>query len=258
MDLGLKGKKVLIVGASKNIGAAITRFLVKEGAAAFLVSRDEDKLKALCSEIGGREAGHNYLATDLRMEGKPTEVAQAALRWADGVDVIIHNVGGALGYKDILGARSEWEDVWRFNVGIAIEINRILIPSMRQRKWGRLVHISSMAGQLGEPLRPFGGALPYVAAKAYLNSYVKGLGAALAVDNVVVSGVMPGVVLSQGKFWEKMQQNEPQLVKDFLDHYCPAGRFGKPEEIAPFVVLLASEYASFASGALIPLSGGQV
>jgi len=258
MDLGLKGKKVLIVGASKNIGAAIARCLAKEGCMAFLVSRDGNKLKELCSELGGQQTGHNYLAADLRMEGKPTEAAQEALRWAGGVDVVIHNVGGALGHKDMLGSRGEWEDVWQFNVGIAIEMNRILIPPMRQKKWGRIVHISSILAELGEPLGPFSGALPYVAAKAYLNAYVKGLGRCLASENVVISAVMPGVVASEGKFWDKMLKDDPAKVKDFIDHFYPVGRFGKPEEIAPFVALLSSQHASFASGTLIPVSGGQV
>lgn len=258
MDLGLKGKKALIVGASKNIGAAIARTLVSEGCVVFLVARDEEKLKNLCVELGGQQAGHDYLAVDLRMDGKAKAAAEAALRWAGSMDVVIHNVGGALGHKNILGARSEWEDVWRFNVGIAIEMNQILIPPMRGKKWGRIVHISSIVADIGEPLGPFSGALPYVAAKAYLNAYVKGLGRSLARENVVISGVMPGVVASEGKFWDKMLKNEPEKVKDFIDHFCPIGRFGNPEEIVPFVALLASEHASFACGAILPVSGGQV
>src|SRR5258708_67738 len=123
MDLGLKGKKALIVRASKNMGAAIPRCLVTEGCTFYLFSRDESKLKQLCVELGGREAGHNYLAVDLRVDGKQTEAAQEALRWAGTVDVVIHNIGGALGYDNILGLLNEWEDVWQFNVGIPIEMN---------------------------------------------------------------------------------------------------------------------------------------
>ncbi|MDE2223117.1 MAG: SDR family oxidoreductase [Candidatus Omnitrophica bacterium] len=257
MDLGLKGKKALIVGASKNIGAAITRCLAAEGCQLFLVSRDEERLKQLCGELGGKQ-GHHYMAVDLRMEGKPAEAAQEAVRRTGNVDIVIHNVGGGLGYKDVLGPRSDWEDVWRFNVGIAIEMNRILIPPMRQRKWGRVVHVSSIVAQVGEPLGEFSGSLPYTAAKAYLNAYIKGLSRAVAADNVIVSGVMPGVVRSQGKFWDRMIQEDPAKVKDFIDHFYPAGRFGTAEEIAPFVALLASQQASFASGSLIPVSGGMV
>ena len=258
MDLGLKGKKALIVGASKNIGAAIARNLVKEGCHVFLLSRDENKLKELFGEFGGQESGHDYLAIDLRREGKVVEAAFAALHWAGSVDIVIHNVGGALGFKDVLGPLSDWEEVWQFNVGIAIEMNRLLIPAMRRQAWGRIVHVSSILAELGEPVGSLGGALPYVAAKAYLNAYIKGLGRSLASENIIITGVMPGVVASEGKFWDKMQRSDPAKVKDYIDHYYPVGRFGKPEEIAPFVALLASQHASFASGAIIPLSGGQV
>jgi len=258
MDLRLKGKKALIVGASKNIGAAIAQNLADEGCKLFLIARDESKLKDMCHSLGDKQAGHGYLAMDLRKEGEPTEAAQEAMRWAGGVDVVIHNVGGGLGYKDVLGPVGDWEDAWRFNVGIAIEMNRILIPPMRQKKWGRVVHISSIVAELGEPFGEFSGALPYVAAKAYMNAYVKGLGRAVARDNVIVSGVMPGALFSQGKFWDRMLKENPLKVKDFIDHFYPVGRLGKPEEIAPFVSLLASDLAGFASGALIPVSGGQV
>lgn len=258
MNLGLKGKKALIVGASKNLGAAVARCLAAEGCAAFLIARDEAKLGALCAELGGRDAGHDYIAADLRAEGRPTEATQEALRRAGRIDVVVHSVGGALGRKDVLGPVGEWEDVWRFNAGIAIEMNRVLIPPMRERKWGRVVHVSSIVAEVGEPLAPFGAAVPYSAAKAYLNSYVRGLGRALAGDNVVVSGVMPGVLASDGKFWAKMAREEPAKVKDFIEHFYPAGRFGTPEEIAPFVALLASEHAAFASGSILPVSGGNV
>ena len=257
MELGLKGRKALVVGASRNIGAAIARALSDEGCRVFLVARDESRLKDLAVSLGGEKSGHGFWAGDLRQKGMPAEAVQAALHWAD-VDIVIHNVGGALNCKDILAPVGDWEEVWRFNVGIAIEMNRLLIPPMRQRKWGRIVHVSSIVGELGDPQGDFSGALPYITAKAYLNAYVKGLGRGLARDHVVVSGVMPGAVLSEGKFWDRTMKSDPARAKEFIDRYYPAGRFGKPEDIAPFVVMLASEHAGFASGALIPVSGGLV
>lgn len=260
MDLGLKNKKALIVGASKNIGAATARSLVDEGCKVFLVARDEVRLNELCATLGGEKAGHAYRAADLRTEAAPAKAAEQALVWAgaEGVDIVIHCTGGALGRKEILAPLNDWQDVWLFNAGIAIEMNRLLIPPMQRKKWGRVVHVSSIVGELGEPPGIFGGALPYEAAKAYLNAYVKGLGRSLAGDNVVVSAVMPGAVLSEGKFWDKMLKQDPAGVKKYIDDVYPAGRLGKPEEIASFITLLASERAAFAAGALIPISGGRV
>ena len=171
----------------------------------------------------------------------------------------MHNVGGGLGQKGPLDKVEDWNAVWQFNVGIAIEINSVLIPEMKKHGWGRVVHISSITAELGDPsMKSLGGSLAYAAAKAYLNAYIKGLGREMAKDNIVVSGVMPGVVLSKGKHWDKLKNEKPELVDEFLNHYYPIGRFGSAEEISPFVVLLASQQASFAAGSIIPISGGRV
>lgn len=259
MDLGIKGKKVLVVGASKNIGAAITKEFAAEGCIVTGVARDERLLEALVKQLGGSKKGHGFIAADLLEECAPTNVAQELLKLCGPFDIVVHNVGGALGYKDPLGKISDWERVWKFNVGISIEINRILIPAMIKKRWGRVIHISSIAAEVGEPLsNRYGGALPYAAAKAYLNSYVKGLGKELAKENIIVSAIMPGIVLSAGKYWDKLRDQDPEMVDEFVDRHYSIGRFGKPEEIAPFVVFMASKQASFAAGSIVPLDGGRM
>ncbi len=259
MDLGIKGKRVLITGGSRGIGAAIAKDLAAEGCKVSIVSRDEASLKQKLKEIGGRAKGHDYIVSNLREDGEPTRVAEELLAKHKKIDIAVHNVGGGLAQKNLFAKVEDWNMVWQFNVGIAIEMNAVLIPAMKKQGWGRVIHISSIVGELGEPaIESLGGALPYAAAKAYLNAYIKGLGNALAKDNVVVAGVMPGVVLSKGKHWEKLKKENPKLVQKFLDRYYPIGRFGCAEEISPFVVLLASEKASFAAGSIIPISGGRV
>jgi len=75
-------------------------------------------------------------------------------------------------------------------------------------------------------------------------------------DNVIITAVMPGTIFSKGKHYDKLQKKNPQLVKEFLDRHHAIGRFGNAEEIAPFVLLLASSYASFAAGSLVNIDGG--
>ncbi len=259
MELGIKGKRVLITGGSRGIGAAIAKDFAQEGCKVSIVSRNEESLKQKIKEIGGKAKGHEYIVSNLRDKGEPARVAQELIAKHKRVDIVVHNVGGALAQKDPLGKVEDWNAVWQFNVGIAIEMNAILIPPMKKQGWGRVIHISSISGELGDPsLESTGGALAYAAAKAYLNAYVKGLGRAMAKDNVVVTGVMPGVVLSKGKYWEKLKNENPELAEEFLNQYYPIGRFAAAEEISPFVVLLASDKASFAAGSIIPISGGRV
>lgn len=259
MDLGIKGKRVLITGGSRGIGAAIAKDFAQEGCKVSIVSRHEESLKQKIEEIGGKAKGHEYIVSNLRDKGEPDRVAEALIAKHKKVDIVVHNVGGALGVKDPLGKVEDWNAVWQFNVGIAIEMNAVLIPSMKKQGWGRVVHVSSISGESGDPsMESLRGALPYAAAKAYLNAYVKGLGREMAKDNVVVTAVMPGVILSKGKYWEKLKNENPELVVEFLKQHYPIGRFAMAEEISPFVLLLASDKASFAAGSIIPVSGGRV
>jgi 3-oxoacyl-[acyl-carrier protein] reductase len=173
------------------------------------------------------------------------------------IDIAVHNVGGGLGIRDPLAKMNDWLEVWKFNAGIAIEMNALLVPSMRKYRWGRIVHISSINAVTGGTMvEPYGGAPAYSCAKAYLNMYTKILGRELAKDNVIVSAVMPGTILSKGKHWDKLQKKDPQRISKYLERYHAIGRFGNAKEIAPFVILLASNHASFAAGSVVNIDGG--
>jgi 3-oxoacyl-[acyl-carrier protein] reductase len=199
------------------------------------------------------------MAVDLSAPNEATTAIQNLVNQFGNFDIVLHNLGGALGIKEPLADVGQWQRVWNFNAGISITINNLLIPFMKQNGWGRVIHISSISGKIGEPrLSPFGGSLPYAAAKAYLNAYVRGLGRELAEHNIVVCALMPAAVLSEGKYWDKVSQQDPQLARSFLESHHSIRRFGKPEEVAAFATFMASQHASFACGALIPIDGGRV
>jgi 3-oxoacyl-[acyl-carrier protein] reductase len=199
------------------------------------------------------------MAVDLSAPNEATTAIQNLVNQFGNFDIVLHNLGGALGIKEPLADVGQWQRVWNFNAGISITINNLLIPFMKQNGWGRVIHISSISGKIGEPrLSPFGGSLPYAAAKAYLNAYVRGLGRELAEHNIVVCALMPAAVLSEGKYWDKVSQQNPQLARSFLECHHSIRRFGKPEEVAAFATFMASQHASFACGALIPIDGGRV
>ena len=259
MDLGIKNKRIVITGASRGIGAEIARHFSREGGKLSLIARDKENLKSILREIGGMEAGHDYLDLDLRKTGAPTRAVNELLYRHEAIDIVIHNVGGGLGVKNLLAELDDWLRVWHFNVGIAIEMNSLIVPHMKEKQWGRIIHISSINAITGGTMvEPYGGAPAYSCAKAYLNMYTKVIGRELARDNVIVSAVMPGTILSEGKHWDKLQKNNSELVKDYLERYHAIGRFGRAEEIAPFVLLLASEHASFATGSVLSVDGGML
>jgi len=256
MDLGIKDKRVLITGASQGIGRSIAIEFAKEGCKVSIVARREKELKELVEEIGGKERGHSYIAADLMKKDMPSTVVRDFSNEGN-FDIVVHNVGGTLGIKDPLSSVEDWNQVWQLNVGIAIEMNALVIPPMQIQKWGRVIHISSISA---EALR---GSAAYGAAKAYVNAYTKVLGRAVAQDGIVVSALMPGSVYAKNGPWDEDSElnskDKDAFFKkraDFLRHHHAINRLGKAEEIAPFAVFMASKLVTFAPTSIIPIDGG--
>lgn len=250
MELGIRGLKVLITGASQGIGRACAHAFAAEGCCVTVMARRESLLRVVVDEMGGPQAQHRYLAVDLMRDGAAIEAAERLIQAQGRFDIVVHNVGGTLDLKDPLAPAHAWRNVWQFNVGIAIDMNAKLVPPMLTQKWGRIVHISSISA---ESVR---GSAPYAAAKAYLNAYVKGLGRALAPSGVVVSAIMPGALWSAGGHWDRVRKERPEIEGDFLRHHHAIGRLGTAEEIAPAVLFMASKHVTFAPSAIVPIDGG--
>lgn len=259
MELQIVNKKVLITGASRGIGRACAIAFAQEGASVTAVARTETALCSLIDEINvlakskGFSSHHYSFVADLLEKENPEKVATLLLDKYGPYDIVVHAVGGSLvGSREPTAPMEEWQRAWMFNCGIAIAMNHHLIPPMREKKWGRVIHISSISAVM---LR---GSASYASAKAYLNAYTTTVGRLLAQDNVIVSAIMPGAVAFEGSYWDNYVKEGHPRVHDFLSHHQAIGRFGTPEEIASFVLLLGSERAGFASGSVIPVDGGNM
>ena len=124
---------------------------------------------------------------------------------------------------------------------------------MKKNNWGRIVHVSSITSLNGDLET---GSVPYSASKAFLNSYIKSMGRKFAKYNIIISGIMPGAILSKGKYWDKIKKKQPKKLKIFLSNHQSIGRLGLPNEISPFIIFLSSTKSSFACGSIIPVDGG--
>lgn len=257
MDLDIKGKRVLVTGASQGIGREIALSFAKEDCKVSIVARREDKLKELACLMGGKDKGHFYHACDLMQEGEPKKAIDSLAAKGGAFEIVIHNVGGTLGLKDPLSPLADWYKAWYFNVAIAIKINSLVIPYMQKKKWGRIIHISSVSA---EDVR---GSAPYAASKAYLNAYAKGIGRAFARDGIIITAIMPGAVYASGGHWDEdssinIDKKEEFIRKreDFIRHHHAIGRLGTASEIAPFVLFMASKHVTFAPACALRVDGG--
>lgn len=249
MDLGIKGKKALVTASGRGIGRAIAIALANEGVSVAVVSRTEKDIESLLNKLEGQE--HAGYVMDLCEEGRPKELLEQMRTSFGEPDIVVHNLGGTLNHKDPFCDVSFWRKLYRFNLEVAIEMNNIVLPKMQAKGWGRVIHISSIAGMENH------GTVPYCSMKAALTAYTRSIGGVVAPNGVVVSAVLPGAVVTQGGYWEGQLKNNPQHAQKFILERQRIGRFGEPEEIANFVCFLSSELATFNCGGIIPIDGGQ-
>ncbi len=250
MNLGLKNKTALITGCSAGIGESIAINFSKNKTKCMLISRNRLKLVKLKKKLDKNISGNSIFDFDLTDDARLYSFLKK-INLKNCPDFIIHNVGGTLGKKPPTSDYKDWLSVINFNVGIAIKINNILIPFLKKKKFGRIVHISSISGIA---LR---GSSPYACSKTLLNSYSTTLARFLAKDNIVVSAIMPGSIIAKGTHWDNIRKANPEMMKDFLRHHHATGRLGLASEISPWVMFLCSSYATpFVTGANINIDGG--
>lgn len=253
MDLGLKGRKVLVTGGALGIGQAIALDFVKEGARVVITSRNEEGVRKTLALMGGAEAGHYGAVCNITDEGAPQALARDIHEKFGQLDVVVNNVGSTLDITDPYCPISDWRKIFRVNLEVVIEINNLFLPHMKEQDWGRIVTITSGAGLENS------GPVTYCASKAALTAYTRTMGRILATEtsNVVMTAVMPGVVLTEGGHWDRVIKERPEHLQRYLKERCPLGRLGQPSEISAMVVLLCSERASFCHGAIVPVDAGQ-
>ena len=248
MDLNIKNKKALITGASGGLGKAIAQSLIEEGVEVCIVSRSLEKMENYLKNYNGK---HLALEYDLMKENAPTQMVNEMLEKFGTPDIIIHNVGGTLDIKDPFCSLEDWRKVYRFNLEIALEINQILIPKLQKKKWGRVIHISSIASLENQ------GPITYCSIKAALTAYTRSIGRVVSADGVSVSAVLPGAVYTEGGYWDYTSKNNPEHVEKYLNERMAIKRFGTLEEISKITTFLASDYAGFIVGSSFVVDGGQ-
>jgi len=246
VELGLDRKVVLITGGSAGIGLAAARALVESGASVVTVSRG--------AAPGVGEALH--VAADLGEPGEPQRAVAEARTQVGAVDVVVNNVGLAVIRRLEDVTDEQWDRSLRVNLLSAIRATSAALPAMRERGAGVIVNVASTAGR-----RPSRSMPDYSVAKAALLAYSRQVAETYAADGIRCNAVIPGPTLTPawtGPAGLAAQQGDRETVLERAAAARPLGRFANAEEIANVIVFLASDAASYVTGAEWSVSGGSV
>ncbi|MBI4063322.1 MAG: SDR family oxidoreductase [Elusimicrobia bacterium] len=246
----LHDKRIIITGASKGLGAVVAQALADNGAKLVLIARSADKLEEVRLACKNPEQ-HVGLAVDLTQTEALAACVQKARDFLGGVDAVVHAAGGGLGFHDALLEPEKFQKLFALNLGSAAEINRLVVPEMKQRRSGNLVHVGSIASYEGV------GSVGYNAVKAALAAYVRSLGRELAVHHVVATGILPGGFTAPDNAMRRLQASNPEAYKEFIETRLPRKIMGEASELIPMVLLLCSGEASMMAGCMVPIDAGE-
>jgi NAD(P)-dependent dehydrogenase (short-subunit alcohol dehydrogenase family) len=240
----LTGKRALVTGGSRGIGAAVVRQFLAAGAQVLTTARTAGSAVP---------EGARFVEADVRAPEGAEAVAAAVREELGGVDLMVHNVGGARPYAGALAIPEEqWQEALELNFLSAVRLDALLAPGMREQRSGVIVHVSSAAVPTVAP--PF---LHYTTAKAALENYSRGMAQELAPFGIRVNTVSPGRTATPGgeatrEQWARLDSGPGQDVTS-----PPLGRDGRPEDIADTVLFLVSGRAGWLTGSNIFVDGGE-
>ncbi len=240
--LDLDGRNAVVTGGASGLGLAIAERLAASGARIVIWDIDGAAAQAAAKKLGG-----SAVVADVSDPAAVTSAVKGTLAVVPTIDVLVNNAG-------ITGPNARlweypvegWQKVFAVNVEGTFHCCRAVVPLMRERNYGRIVNIASVAGKDGNP-----NASAYSASKAAVIGLTKSLGKELADTAIRVNCVTPAAVRTP--LFAQMTQSHI----DYMLSKIPLGRFGEPQEIAALVAWLASEECSFSTGAVFDLSGGR-
>ena len=255
MNLGLKGKRVLVTAASKGVGRAVAEALLAEGCRVCISSRDDERIRAAAAEMAAGHSEVHARAADVSMPDDCAELFQWTLDTVGGLDILINNTGGppAGGVLDL--DEREWRHAFDSILMSAIRLSRAAIPVMRRDGGGSIVNLASLAAK-----QPIDGIALSNAFRPALVGMAKTLSREAAPD-VRVNNIATEHILTDrirdiaDRVWRRAGESVQDAV-DRMGREVPMRRYGTPQELASAVVFLASDAASYITGVTLAVDGG--
>jgi NAD(P)-dependent dehydrogenase (short-subunit alcohol dehydrogenase family) len=245
----LTGRTALVTGGSKGLGKAMARIFAQAGADIFIASRHEEELKRALPEItSGASVRGAYAVADLSRRKEADRLAKAAIDSMGRVDILVNNAGSNNPQAIDQIKDEDWDRILELNFSSCMALSRALVPQMKERRWGRIIHISSIMALGSKEQRH-----AYSGTKAALIGMARAMAIELGPYNITVNCLAPGPFLTDlpGTL---LSANE----KRTFAMRTALGRWGEPAELAGPALLLASDAGSYITGATLVVDGGTV
>ncbi len=258
MDLGLKGKVALAAASSTGLGRAVAEELAREGADLVICARRPGPLEEAREALAGAGVRVVAVAVDLTEPGGVQEVVRAGVEAFGRIDVLVTNTGGPPAGPFESHAPEAWEEAVRQNLFSVVNLCREVLPGMKERGWGRIVNITSIAVK-----QPADNLILSNSIRAAVTGFARTLANEVAPFGITVNNVMPGFTRTERlvELAEKtaaMRDGEVEDVYAAWNREIPLGRIGEPRELAALVAFLASERASYITAQSIAVDGGWI
>jgi 3-oxoacyl-[acyl-carrier protein] reductase len=245
--MSLSGKVALVTGASQGIGRACALKLAQAGATVAVAARNQQKLNEVVQQISSSGGKASTFATDVADEEQIKATFQAVLGRLGRIDILVNNAGITRDQLVLRMKRPDWDCVLNTNLTAAYLCIQQVIGSMLKARWGRIINITSIFGQIGQA-----GQANYASSKAGLIGLTMAIAREVASRNITCNAVAPGFI--ETAMTEGLADNLKQEALKLI----PLGRIGMPEEVASAVAFLASEEASYITGHVLSVNGGML
>jgi len=243
----LEGRVALVTGASQGIGHACALHLARNGANVAVAARNQQKLEELVARITAEGGNAAAFPMDVAEEDQVKSAIKSVLAHFGKIDILVNNAGITRDQLVMRMKRGDWDAVLNTNLTSAYMCIQQVIPSMLKQRWGRIINVTSVFGQMGQA-----GQANYAASKAGLIGLTMAIAREVASRNITSNAIAPGFIETSmtAALSEEFKQNAVKQI--------PLGRVGTPDDVANAVAFLASEDASYITGHVLNVNGGML